>query len=882
MADGTQLDPGSGGDVIATLDLAASPIAYPSGSPYKLCLSALYVGANATTAPTPVTTANPLPVAIQGTVAVSGTFWQATQPISAASLPLPTGASTAANQSTEITSLASIVSLLGSPLAVTQSGSWAVTANAGTNLNTSLLALESGGNLTKLANAVSSSVTPTKFQVSVTNTTLAVTQSGTWTVATNADTTIGGTVAPSKLLLIGGITADGTPAYDPIPLAAGGGSVVVSGTTSISGSVAATQSGTWTVGISASQTIAVTNAGTFAVQAAQSGTWNIGTVTAVTAITNALPAGTNVIGHVIADTGSTTAVTGNVTVVQATGTNLHAVLDAGTAVIGHVIVDSGTITTVSAVTAITNALPAGTNVIGHVIVDASTAVIGHVIVDSGTITTVSAVTAITNALPAGTNVIGHVIVDSGTVTANAGTNLNTSLLALETGGNLATLAGGVSASKYQVSLTQISGGACSSAGQTGTLQIGGAVATNTAVSNATYPLLIAGSDYGGTSKVQTWKVDGSGTGYISVTNSTLAVTQSGTWTVGISASQTIAVTNAGTFAVQAAQSGTWTVQPGNTANTTPWLANSSDPAATSGSISVADSATTTVTNQSGQSIITGTPTANSSVSVTLAGQTCLELQTSGTSSLTLAFERSMDGGTTYSAMSMEVVGVGTAISSLNETDNRATVLRTSCAGFTNFRTRCTARTSGTANITIQPSFAVANVPVGQVGSWTVAATQSGTWNVGTVTTVTTVSTVTAVTAITNALPAGTNTLGQVALVPVTSGGLTMYSLISGASTMAANVKNAAGQLYEIVCSNTGATVAYLKLFNSASAPTAGSGTPVWRLMIPGNTAGAGLAKTLPEGLAFSAGIGYTCTGGSADNDTTALAAGQVIVNLGYN
>jgi hypothetical protein len=41
----------------------------------------------------------------------------------------------------------------------------------------------------------------------------------------------------------------------------------------------------------------------------------------------ALPAGSAVIGHVIADTGSTTAVTGNVTVVQATGTNLHAVLD---------------------------------------------------------------------------------------------------------------------------------------------------------------------------------------------------------------------------------------------------------------------------------------------------------------------------------------------------------------------------------------------------------------------------------------------------------------------------------------------------------------------------------------------------------------------------
>lgn len=60
----------------------------------------------------------------------------------------------------------------------------------------------------------------------------------------------------------------------------------------------------------------------FAVQAAQSGTWNIGTVTTLTGITNALPAGTNVIGHVIADTGSTTAVTGNVAVTQADGADV--------------------------------------------------------------------------------------------------------------------------------------------------------------------------------------------------------------------------------------------------------------------------------------------------------------------------------------------------------------------------------------------------------------------------------------------------------------------------------------------------------------------------------------------------------------------------------
>jgi len=56
-----------------------------------------------------------------GTFAVSGTFWQATQPVSLAtlpapaSLPLPTGAATLAAQSTGNTTLSSILTALGSP-----------------------------------------------------------------------------------------------------------------------------------------------------------------------------------------------------------------------------------------------------------------------------------------------------------------------------------------------------------------------------------------------------------------------------------------------------------------------------------------------------------------------------------------------------------------------------------------------------------------------------------------------------------------------------------------------------------------------------------------------------------------------------------------------
>lgn len=73
---------------------------------------------------------------------------------------------------------------------------------------------------------------------------------------------------------------------------------------------------------------------------------------------------------------------------------------------------------------------------------------------------------------------------------------------------------------------------------------------------------------------------------------TVAATQSGAWNV----------TNAGTFAVQAAQSGTWTVQPGNTANTTAWLVTG-----TGGTFPVTGTLTgvTTVTTVTTVSTLTG-------------------------------------------------------------------------------------------------------------------------------------------------------------------------------------------------------------------------------------------------------------------------------------
>lgn len=81
----------------------------------------------------------------------------------------------------------------------------------------------------------------------------------------NAMTSPGSTSAPALGVQMLGKTADGTPAYKPLPLIAGGASMSIAG--------AVTQSGSWTVAGTGNFT--VVNGGTFAVQAAQSGTWNI-------------------------------------------------------------------------------------------------------------------------------------------------------------------------------------------------------------------------------------------------------------------------------------------------------------------------------------------------------------------------------------------------------------------------------------------------------------------------------------------------------------------------------------------------------------------------------------------------------------------------------
>lgn len=117
--------------------------------------------------------------------------------------------------------------------------------------------------------------------------------------------------------------------------------------------------------------------------------------------------------------------------------------------------------------------------------------------------------------------------------------------------------------------------------------------------------------------------------------------------------------------------------------------------------------------------------------------------------------------------------------------------------------------------------------------------------------------------------------------PATSGGLAVSRVIdfSGANQGQTSIKASAGQVYGWTITNTNAAARYVKIYNTAS-PTSAS-TPVLTILVPGNTAGAGIAQHTGPGIAFGTAIGMRATTGVADNDANAVASGEVIANVYY-
>lgn len=166
------------------------------------------------------------------------------------------------------------------------------------------------------------------------------------------------------------------------------------------------------------------------------------------------------------------------------------------------------------------------------------------------------------------------------------------------------------------------------------------------------------------------------------------------------------------------------------------------------------------------------------------------------------------------------------------------------------RVRCTARTSGTQSWRFKlGTYATEPIPAAQV-----TATQPVS---GTVTATVTGATVSPV-------------------VPATP-----YILNSAASTNEILILTGTSGLHAFYATNTGATVAFVKLYNKATAPIS-TDVPAMVIPVPAAVSGVPGVATLPIGFAgfrFALGLGIRITGAVADNDTTAVTSGQVKVML---
>jgi hypothetical protein len=130
---------------------------------------------------------------------------------------------------------------------------------------------------------------------------------------------------------------------------------------------------------------------------------------------------------------------------------------------------------------------------------------------------------------------------------------------------------------------------------------------------------------------------------------------------------------------------------------------------------------------------------------------------------------------------------------------------------------------------------------------------------------------------TGSLAAGTNAIGDVGIQyrGNNTGAATIRHIVSAVGTNAANVKATAGRVVGWSLTNTTAAFKYVKLHNTAGVPTAGAGV-VQTIGIPPNST---VANQLPGGAGYSTGIGITIVNGPADNDTTAVAANDVVGDL---
>lgn len=118
--------------------------------------------------------------------------------------------------------------------------------------------------------------------------------------------------------------------------------------------------------------------------------------------------------------------------------------------------------------------------------------------------------------------------------------------------------------------------------------------------------------------------------------------------------------------------------------------------------------------------------------------------------------------------------------------------------------------------------------------------------------------------------------------PHTAGGLSIFRSLDLDETEE-DVKTSAGQVYGCWFTNTATSTRWLKFYNATAATVVvGTTTPVITLALPGNSSDdiSGVFSST-HGIAFDTAICVAATTGVADADTGAPAANDVVVNIFY-
>lgn len=247
-----------------------------------------------------------------------------------------------------------------------------------------------------------------------------------------------------------------------------------------------------------------------------------------------------------------------------------------------------------------------------------------------------------------------------------------------------------------------------------------------------------------------------------------------------------------------------------------------------------------------------TAAAQSVVATGLADMDGVTVTTAGTFSGTLAFEGSVDGVNWYSIILSRASSL-TAEATRALTGATLEAWRGNIAGFTQFRVRCSAYTSGAASINIAPCPAPIE-PFAVSGQSVVVSSAT--------------------------LAAGANLAADVAngVRTTATNALLRYKLITAASTNAAALKAAAGRVYGWSLSNTTAAWKFVKIYNLAVAPTVGTSVPVETIGVPPNGT---VEHVEPIGVSHATGIAIAVTNLSPDTDATAVAVGDVVGAIYY-